>query len=232
MKHKKIGLVLALLALVPCFASASTISLHFSGLIYNAYDPYGFLTGKIVDGNSFDGILTYDNSLPDLGTSDPTQAIYQSLTQYSVSVNGYVFNDSKDNQQGYVQVWDDSVVAPPYIEDVVSFSPPIHQDLSPPISVGDGAVYISSTLMFIDYSHTALKNGKAIPANIDLANYGVAYFELFQMNMDTQQSFLLLGNVTSLVPVPVAAVPVPAAVWLFGSAWVGLMGLNRRKNIG
>ena len=32
--------------------------------------------------------------------------------------------------------------------------------------------------------------------------------------------------------VSVAAVPVPGAFWLFGSAMVGLMGLKRRKNIG
>ena len=30
----------------------------------------------------------------------------------------------------------------------------------------------------------------------------------------------------------VAAVPVPGAIWLFGSALVGLMGLKRRRNIG
>jgi len=30
----------------------------------------------------------------------------------------------------------------------------------------------------------------------------------------------------------VAAVPVPGAFWLFGSALVGLMGLKRRSNIG
>ena len=32
-------------------------------------------------------------------------------------------------------------------------------------------------------------------------------------------------------PGDVAAVPVPGAFWLFGSAMVGLMGLKRRKNI-
>jgi hypothetical protein len=29
----------------------------------------------------------------------------------------------------------------------------------------------------------------------------------------------------------VAAVPVPAAVWLFGSALTGLIGVNRRKSV-
>ena len=33
-------------------------------------------------------------------------------------------------------------------------------------------------------------------------------------------------------PGDVAAVPVPAAFWLFGSAMIGLMGLKRRGNIG
>lgn len=35
-------------------------------------------------------------------------------------------------------------------------------------------------------------------------------------------------NITSVTP---AAVPVPGAVWLFGSALMGLLGVNRRKSI-
>jgi hypothetical protein len=40
---------------------------------------------------------------------------------------------------------------------------------------------------------------------------------------------LLFGSNGVLAPVGVTAVPIPAAVWLFGSALLGLFGINRRK---
>jgi hypothetical protein len=40
--------------------------------------------------------------------------------------------------------------------------------------------------------------------------------------------FTLSGN--SLVASEVSNVPVPAAVWMFGSALLGMFGLNRRKS--
>lgn len=43
-----------------------------------------------------------------------------------------------------------------------------------------------------------------------------------------QRSFSATGDVDTFVSVP-AAVPVPAAVWLFGSGLVGLAGLARRR---
>ncbi len=43
-------------------------------------------------------------------------------------------------------------------------------------------------------------------------------------------SSMMAGTPLSLEMTPVTAVPVPAAVWLFGSAMFGLLGVNRRKN--
>ncbi len=40
---------------------------------------------------------------------------------------------------------------------------------------------------------------------------------------------LLFGSNDVLAPVGVTAVPIPAAVWLFGSALLGLFGFNKRK---
>ena len=49
-------------------------------------------------------------------------------------------------------------------------------------------------------------------------------FSSFNANFD-----ITSVTVDSFVPTPVAAVPVPAAVWLFGSGLLGLVGIARRK---
>jgi hypothetical protein len=45
----------------------------------------------------------------------------------------------------------------------------------------------------------------------------------------TISASLLFGSNGVLAPVGVTAVPIPAAVWLFGSALLGLFGINKRK---
>jgi len=51
-----------------------------------------------------------------------------------------------------------------------------------------------------------------------------AAFAGFNANFD-----ILSVHVDSFVPTPTSAVPVPAAVWLFGSGLLGLVGIARRK---
>ena len=56
----------------------------------------------------------------------------------------------------------------------------------------------------------------------------------FDTRDGTQNSYFKPGAMYALAvrSGDVAAVPVPGAVWLFGSVMVGLMGLKRRGNIG
>ncbi|WP_246535070.1 PEP-CTERM sorting domain-containing protein [Methylomonas paludis] len=44
-------------------------------------------------------------------------------------------------------------------------------------------------------------------------------------------TFSLSGNTLTFTPVAASAVPVPAAVWMFGTGLLGLLGLNRRKAV-
>lgn len=43
--------------------------------------------------------------------------------------------------------------------------------------------------------------------------------------------WLLAGNTLSFTASPVAAVPVPAAIWMFGAGLLSMLGLNRRKAV-
>ncbi|MCP4874294.1 MAG: hypothetical protein GY896_02305 [Gammaproteobacteria bacterium] len=45
----------------------------------------------------------------------------------------------------------------------------------------------------------------------------------------TSRDDLKVADVTSLTGIEVSAVPVPAAIWLFGTALFGLVGFGRRK---
>jgi hypothetical protein len=70
--------------------------------------------------------------------------------------------------------------------------------------------------------------------------YGqVAGFQLGQLNLNDGSNIAttfagkwkLDGNNLSFAAAPVSQVPLPAAVWLFGSALMGFFGINRRKSI-
>ena len=72
------------------------------------------------------------------------------------------------------------------------------------------------------------------------AVYGQAIgFQLGQLNLTDGSNIAttfaakwkLDGNSLSFAAAPVSQVPLPAAVWLFGSALMGFFGINRRKSI-
>jgi hypothetical protein len=55
---------------------------------------------------------------------------------------------------------------------------------------------------------------------------------LAQSDINKVGTFLLSGNTLSFVSsAPVSAVPLPAAVWMFGAGLMGVLRLNRRKSV-
>jgi len=47
----------------------------------------------------------------------------------------------------------------------------------------------------------------------------------------TTSDFTIFSDATYAVWTPVSAVPIPAAIWLFGTAMIGLVGFGKRKSL-
>jgi hypothetical protein len=75
-------------------------------------------------------------------------------------------------------------------------------------------------------------------ANLLTANTGV-FSAQYLLNLSdedlgassTRQNYQLTLNLTGNVVAETTPVPVPGAVWLFGSAMFGFLGVSRRKTI-
>lgn len=87
-------------------------------------------------------------------------------------------------------------------------------------------------------SGLAQGNSKSFIANLLTANTG-AFNAQYLLNLSdadlgassTRQNQQLILNLTGNVVAATAPVPVPGAVWLFGSAFLGMLGVSRRKQM-
>jgi hypothetical protein len=71
-----------------------------------------------------------------------------------------------------------------------------------------------------------------VPIPTLLANYGLTPYAITLDGNATGCCYTYYTNLSSISISPtVSAVPVPGAIWLFGSAIVGFFGFNRKKII-
>ena len=80
----------------------------------------------------------------------------------------------------------------------------------------------------VGWDNQTLNNVLLMVAEVDLAGTGVDSFNDFAVTMgqttaETPVALSMVGAINS------AVIPVPAAVWLFGSGLIGLVGVARRK---
>jgi hypothetical protein len=80
-----------------------------------------------------------------------------------------------------------------------------------------GFIYDGSTYTTINDPNATATNGATIINGINDLGQLVGYY-----NDST--------GIHGFLATPVSAVPIPAAIWLFGSALIGLVGFNRRKS--
>ncbi len=107
-------------------------------------------------------------------------------------------------------------------------------DLDSVSASGDSAAFTTDLSGFTNLTQGG---SQAFIANLLTANIG-AFSAQYLLNLSdgdfgassTRQNHQLTLNLTGNVVAAAAPVPVPGAVWLFGSALAGLLGMNRRKS--
>jgi hypothetical protein len=77
-------------------------------------------------------------------------------------------------------------------------------------------VYNSTGVNFYKEAYIFDAGGTALTTQNEITNVG---------------SWILAGNTLKYSAAPVAAVPLPAAVWMFGAGLMGLLRVNRRKSV-
>jgi len=80
----------------------------------------------------------------------------------------------------------------------------------------------------VQWGSQTLDNVLLLVAEVDLGTFGVDSLNQFTLSMQqmTAEKVVALSMVGAI---NYTVVPVPAAVWLFGSGLIGLVGVARRK---
>ncbi len=108
---------------------------------------------------------------------------------------------------------------------------------------GAGAAGIAVDSIIIEFTNDQMDIGSiTLGGNVFSADDGIVNIWNTGATLDDGLHFVILNDITvldeaaqydikiSVVDAGVSAVPVPAAVWLFGSGFVGLVGFSRRKS--
>jgi len=111
-------------------------------------------------------------------------------------------------------------------------------DNSPWTVIGykDSANYLlgagSAECGFADPSQDCNATGRSMSFEVKLAALDDAGFNTLKSALETNGLAFHLSPEAALTPPDMSQVPVPAAIWLFGSALIGFIGISRRTNLG
>ncbi len=108
---------------------------------------------------------------------------------------------------------------------------------------GAGAGGIAVDSIVIEFTNDQMDVGSiTLDGNVFSADNGVVNIWTTDATLDDGQYFVVLNDITvldeaaqydikiSLGDSNVSAIPIPAAVWMFGSGFIGLVGFSRRKS--
>lgn len=222
-------LLFASMAVIP-LAHAATIT--YSGTLEHIFvdDGTGSYTGAVI-GDTYFGHSTTENSASNVTPILPclNDACEYTFTGPSASAsisNGAVTKSGTDSM---LTIWDDYNLE---VDDAAFIN------VLPGISWAVGTLLdgwmVDSFLddgsqMFIafislDTSLYSSFDYRALPP--DLNNIDLAVFTIEEFDVNGNTTFLGFGRLNA-----VQVVPVPAAIWLFGSGLIGLIGIARRKKV-
>lgn len=225
------------LAVTPAHSATVT----FTGTIIGILEDTG--TGVYAGataGDSFSGSFVYGNSTLDASStySDPIEAgwAFTGGSYGGIITDGVTPTAGIDAEVGIANDWvldaDDAVLFSIVMGSAVSAGTVV--DAWSVFSLTSGANYDDTDTLFngMQFGIGLFSFGGSLYSGLDYQNLppdlsavdgGFIYIEQADAAGNTQ--FLALGRLTETT----AVVPVPAAVWLFGSGLLGLIGIARRK---
>jgi len=166
---------------------------------------YDYTASNDAKGITLAGTFGYDNSAGDDSSSDPNLGEYTAAGFWTGVVSngphdGYTFNLSNLD----IEVYNDDLDFADYFTMFSSSSPQTYIDL-------------------IDEDQTVFSDD-SLPALLTLDD-----FEIFEMSIvgDADSGILLYFDIDTISAPTI--VPLPPAIWLFGSALLGLVGWSRGK---
>jgi len=201
-------------------------------------DVTGSYIGSLSTGQSVDGLFIYDvdegnassaNTTPGTVPGHEFTSFYEfSGAPYDVSISGSSFSFSSAPPVGVVVNNDLALVAddtngliPDGTYDWIEILGSTASDVAGPYTPGNGQEW---TLAIFADDANWFSDGSVIPDSFP-ASY-TALLVGFDYDSSGNEIGAVFATVDSLT---VSAVPVPAAIWLFGSGLVGMVGMARRK---
>ena len=237
-------LVSALMLTLTTSVQAALVSASYSGTIdtvvtNTATDTYGLGLGSISNGTTFTFDITFDDSSANASYVDTSRS-YEADYEFQGSpyaANLTIGSHATSSQHSAVTMVNDTTIPPAAIPQFW-LDQGLPSTLSSPAdgvwlggysndftyggaSGENGLIY---SIDFIDLGGTAI-TGTSLPSTALLTgNYDLVVFQLQQWTNGSQvyQAYGVLANNLSTVPVP-------AAVWLFGSGLLGLAAVGKRK---
>lgn len=168
-------------------------------------------------GSQISGYFSYDtDTVPLLGNAGESLAIYNSPApaRIEANVNGHVVT----TQGARVSVYDDWNGNAEDMIEIANIAPSVDGEV---LTNGSFGIRLASA-----HGFTGALSDAALPTQIDLAafNAGPTLTYGWLYSDGSQQGQRLSFSIDSI-----AAVPVPATAWLFGSGLLGLAGAARRR---
>lgn len=205
-----IGGVIGFMAPAP--ARAHEVTFHFEGVVTSG-DPH--LVGGILAGHELNGSFTFDADTADANPGN------HHLGQYTGAITDLSYTI-------------DSILGP-YAH---TFSPPpnvieVHAEHDAPSewhlmsgitgpTTFDSQTPAQFSITLISALNELFPNDH-LEQTLNLSDFSTKEFRILFTESDHNHT--VIGNLTALAPVPV-----PAAVYLFGSGLIGLVGLARRRH--
>ena len=232
-------LLVAAMGAGPLTAVAHSITFDFSGTVVAAapHSLGGILTVPILSypASSISGSFTFEADTQDSNGSGTIGLYNGAITSLSLSITKPITADAYQfglNSAGALNSIAVNASSTPANQSYI-LSASV-QNLVPNGPIVDGTNYVAR-----DFFINLLKPiGNVLTSELlPQAPPSVSPFSLYSLANNPQGQFRLvfasdhgdhtiIGNLTSL---SLAAVPVPAAVWLFGSGLIGVLGMVRRK---